>query len=249
MNEVLRQLAERRSVRAYTDEPVSDADRAAVLQAAFDAPTAGCQQLYTIIDVTDPKLKHELAETCDHQPFIERAPLVLVFCADHQRWFDAYRLAGAEPRQPGEGDLVLAVLDAAIAAQNAVTAAHSLGLGSCYIGDILENRARVIELLGLPPLVVPAVMVVVGHPTPQQLTRAKPQRFASEFLVHDNVYRRLGAGELRAMFEGHTHGQGFDTFLRAFCARKYNAEFSEEMTRSVAAYLGAFRQADAGHAR
>ena len=70
MNEVLRQLASRKSVRVYTGEPVTAEEKQAILQAAFDAPTAGCQQLYTIIDVTDQPLKERLADLCDHQPFI-----------------------------------------------------------------------------------------------------------------------------------------------------------------------------------
>ena len=119
MNEVLRQLAARKSVRVYTDEPVTAEERKAILQAAFDAPTAGCQQLYTIIDVTDQALKERLADLCDHQPFIAAAPLVLVFLADCRRWNQCYRAAGLSPREPGPGDLLLAVADAVIAAQNA----------------------------------------------------------------------------------------------------------------------------------
>ena len=92
--------------------------------------------------MTDPALKARLAETCDHQPFIARAPVVLVFCADCRKWFDAYVEAGCQPRRPGPGDLMLAVEDAAIAAQNAVMAAESMGLGSCYIGDIMEMCIR-----------------------------------------------------------------------------------------------------------
>ena len=75
MNEVLRQLASRKSVRVYTGEPVTAEEKQAILQAAFDAPTAGGQQLYTIIDVTDQPLKERLADLCDHQPFIAQAPL------------------------------------------------------------------------------------------------------------------------------------------------------------------------------
>ena len=108
MNEVLRQLASRKSVRVYTGEPVTAEEKQVILQAAFDAPTAGCQQLYTIIDVTDQALKERLADLCDHQPFIAAAPLVLVFLADCRRWEQCYRAAGLSPRDPGPGDLLLA---------------------------------------------------------------------------------------------------------------------------------------------
>ena len=165
MNEVLRQLAARKSVRVYTGEPVTAEEKQAILQAAFDAPTAGCQQLYTIIDVTDQPLKERLADLCDHQPFIAAAPLVLVFLADCRRWEQCYRAAGLSPRDPGPGDLLLAAADAVIAAQNAVTAAESLGIGSCYIGDVIEQCEKMREALALPPAVVPAAMVVFGRPT------------------------------------------------------------------------------------
>ena len=145
-NQVLTQLRARKSVRAFTDEPVSPAVKRAVLEAACAAPTAGNQQLYTILDITDQALKDTLADTCDHQPFIARAPMVLIFCADCRKWYDAFAAGGCEPRKPGPGDLWLALSDANIAAQNAVTAAWSLGLGSCYIGDILENAETHREL-------------------------------------------------------------------------------------------------------
>lgn len=107
-NEVLQALSARKSVRVYTDEPVTEAERNAILQAAFQAPTAGNQQLYTILNITDPALKARLADLCDHQPFIAKAPLVLVFLADCGRWLQAYKAAGIENvRTPGVGDLLL----------------------------------------------------------------------------------------------------------------------------------------------
>ena len=102
------------------------------------------------------------------QLLAEHAPLVLVFCADCKKWYDAYLEAGCTPRTPGVGDLMLAVTDAAIAAQNAVVAAESFGIGSCYIGDIMENCDTQRSLLYLPDYVFPAVMLVFGWPTQQQ---------------------------------------------------------------------------------
>lgn len=139
MNEILTALHRRKSVRAYTGEPVSAEQKEQILRAACAAPTAGNQQLYTILDITDQGLKDKLAVSCDNQPFIAKAEVVLIFCADCQKWYDAFAAAGCEPRPPRAGDLMLAVTDCAIAAQNAVTAADSLGLGSCYIGDIMEQ--------------------------------------------------------------------------------------------------------------
>lgn len=108
MNEIIESLYRRKSVRVFEDRSVPAEMKAAILRSAAEAPTAGCQQLYTILDITDQALKDALAETCDHQSFIAGAPMVLVFCADCKKWYDAYREAGCDPRAPGVGDLMLA---------------------------------------------------------------------------------------------------------------------------------------------
>ena len=79
MNEIIKSIYERKSVRAYEDRPIPEEMKQVILEAAAQAPTAGCQQLYTILDITDQKVKEALVDTCDHQPFIAKAPLVLIF--------------------------------------------------------------------------------------------------------------------------------------------------------------------------
>ena len=150
MNEVIRQLHERKSVRVYEDRPIGEAEKRAILASAIQAPTAGNMSLYTILDITDPAMKQALSVSCDNQPFIATAPMVLIFCADYRRWYDAFCQYEPEVRTPDLGDLFLAQADAIIAAQNAVVAAQSLGIGSCYIGDITENFEYHQKLLNLP---------------------------------------------------------------------------------------------------
>ena len=233
MDPIIQALFDRRSVRAYTGEAISEEEVRTILTAATQAPTAGNQQLYTILRVTDAEKKHALALSCDDQPFIERAALVLVFCADCRKWYRGFLETGAEPRAPDVGDLLLAVSDANIAAQNAVTAAEALGIGSCYIGDILENIERQREILGLPRYVFPAAMLVFGRPTEQQKERPKPERTALEYIVHENTYHDFTAAELRAMFAPKAGDRGYDEWMRAFCQRKYDSGFAREMSRSV----------------
>lgn len=240
MNEVLKQLNERKSIRVFTDQEITQEEKEAILLAAVNAPTAGNQQMYTILDITDQKIKERLAVTCDNQPFIADAKMVLIFCADFQKWHDAFVYAGCEPRHPGVGDLMIAVSDTNIAAQNAVTAAHSLGIGSCYIGDIMENCEIHRELLNLPDYVFPAAMLVFGYPTQQQLSRPKPQRVDMKHIVHENKYRNMNEEELREMFKGRTRELSYDDYMKKFCAWKYDSDFSKEMTRSVEEYLKKF---------
>ena len=240
MNEVLKQLYERKSVRVFTDKEISDADKAAILRAATEAPTAGNQQLYTIIDITDQTLKDKLAISCDNQPFIASAKMVLIFCADCKKWYDAFKYADCTPRNPGVGDLLLAVSDTNIAAQNAVTAAESLGISSCYIGDIMENCEIHREMLGLPRYVFPAAMLVFGYPTKQQINRKKPERADMKHIVHENGYRSMEKEELEQLFGSKPLEKEYTEWMKAFCERKYNSDFSREMTRSVGEYLKDF---------
>ena len=241
MNEVIKQLYERKSVRVFTEQEISQQDKEYILKSAVMAPTAGNQQMYTILDITDQELKDKLAESCDHQPFIAKAKLVLVFCADYQKWYDAFASAGCEPRKPGMGDIMLAVTDTAIAAQNAVVAAQSLGIGSCYIGDIMENCQLHREMLNLPQYVFPAAMLVFGYPTQQQIDRHKPERVAMKHVVHENGYRHMDKDELEEMFAPKAGFSGYQAWIDAFCNRKYNSDFSREMSRSVEKYMEEFR--------
>ncbi len=242
MNHIITSLFERKSVRSFEERDIDEETRTLLLDAALQAPTAGNQILYTILDIRDQAVKDVLAVTCDNQPFIAKAPMVLIFLADCRRWYDAYRFAGADPRRPGPGDLILACEDALIAAQNTVVAAESLGIGSCYIGDILENRERHVELLNLDPWVIPAAMVVYGYPTEQQKNRQKPRRFDRKYIVQRDRYSRTGEKEAREMFALAEGGESFeyDRYVRAFCERKYMSDFSREMNRSVADYLKEF---------
>lgn len=241
MNDVISQLFRRKSVRVFTDKEISAEEKNLILDAAAQAPTAGNQQLYTILDITDPAIKEALVKTCDNQPFIAESKLVLIFCADCLKWYDAFLHGGCEPRKPGVGDLLLAVSDALIAAQNAVVAAESLGIGSCYIGDIMENYEQQKALLKLPEYVFPAAMLVFGYPTEQQLNRPKPPRSPREFIVHENGYRQMDSKQLQQLLEVKTNQPDFHKWLQAFCQRKYNSDFSREMTRSVQKYLDEFQ--------
>ena len=241
MNDMIKCLTERKSIRSYTNQEISPDCKELILRAAMEAPTAGNQQLYTILDITSQGLKDRLAVTCDNQPFIAKGKMVLIFCADFQKWYQAFTLAGCSPRNPGPGDFLLAVEDAAIAAQNAVTAAESLGIGSCYIGDIMENYEVHKELLGLPEFVFPALMLVFGYPTAQQKEREKPKRAPLDFIVHENIYPHFSQEELRQNIAD-IKGEDFDSWMERFCKRKYQADFSLEMSRSVAAALKNFQQ-------
>jgi FMN reductase (NADPH)/FMN reductase [NAD(P)H] len=231
------------STRAYAPTPLTDREKQAILHATMRAPTAGNLMLYSIIEVDDQALKDRLADTCDDQPFIAKAPWVLVFVADYQKWIDLFAVSGvagmpgvAQRATPGAGDLLLACCDALIAAQNAVIAAESLGIGSCYIGDVLEQAETHAELLQLPNHTLPVTMLCLGRPG----TKRRPKPRYEKHVVHRNAYVRLSEKELREVSEdlAQLHAPrgfrpGIENIGQDVYARKYAADFTLELNRSV----------------
>jgi FMN reductase (NADPH)/FMN reductase [NAD(P)H] len=233
----------RRSVREYTGEPVPADLRGRLLDAALRAPTAGNMMLYSIIEVEDRELKERLAVTCDNQPFIARAPWVLVFLADYQRTMDCFASAGAAPGSavaPAEADLLLACCDALIAAQTLVVAAEAHGLGSCYIGDVMENWEVHRDLLALPRWTFPVTMLCLGWPTPAAASRRQPPRFARRIVVQADRYRSVTGPDIEEMFGAAASGRPAALELRDLFARKFDSAYAREMRRSVAAMLAAW---------
>ncbi len=246
MNVIMKSLKERKSLRVFEEREIPREIKREILEAALEAPTAGNMTLYTIIDVTDQALKDKLAITCDNQPFIAKAPLVLVFCADYFKWHNTFEKYCDGVRKPSEGDLLLANCDALIAAQNAVVAAESFSLGSCYIGDILENFEEHQRLLSLPKYVVPACMVVFGYPKESQRDRKKPPRLERQQVVYENTYQREKAecfDEALKTRQG-MNNEEFKAWIEKFCKRKYESDFSMEMGRSSRAIIAEFGEKD-----
>jgi nitroreductase len=259
MNPVMKLILNRKSVRAYEAKEISEQVKDEILKATLRAPTAGNMMLYSIIQVQDQNIKDTLAKTCDNQPFIAKAPLVLLFLADCQRWYDYYMVSGVKElceqnkvpmRKPEEGDLFLACCDALIAAQTAVIAAESLGLGSCYIGDIMENYEVHRELFNLPRYVFPICLVCFGYPTQGQRERELTRRFDKKFIVFENLYKRLDRASFEEMykdlhertFQDRETLEGARNIGQLNYLRKFSADFSKEMSRSVRAILAAWKE-------
>jgi nitroreductase len=249
MNPTLEMIDKRRSIRLYDPAPLTEAEKSTILHAAMRAPTAGAMMLYTIIEIEEQALKDQLAITCDNQPFIATAPYLLLFLADYQRWMDLYEAAGCQeraieldiaPRKPAEGDLILAMMDSLIAAQTAALAAESLGIGSCYIGDIVENWEIHQGMFDLPQYTFPAVLLCLGRPADRPLKKRIP-RFEGQYIVHKNRYRRFSSEELADMhlpfgcgsFTEREYPNGAQNVVQFNYIRKVTAGFSREMTRSV----------------
>jgi len=248
MNETLKTIDDRRSLRGYDSRAISSEHKKWILHSAFRAPTAGNMMLYSIIEVADQKMKDKLVKTCDNQPFIAKAPLVLLFLSDMQRWYDLFEYSGVpdlckersiEYVTPKESDLMLASCDALIAAQNAVIAAESLGIGSCYIGDIMENIEIHREMFDLPKWVFPIALLCFGYPRrDDRNNREKTPRFPEHFVYFKNKYIRTDSKEFESILMAQTRDKEA-IFKKAknigqfIYLRKTGADFTTEMRRSV----------------
>ena len=242
MTKTIDELIKRQSTRIFTSKKISKKDKNLIIESSINAPSAGNMQLYSIIDVSDRKIINKLSKLCDNQDFIAKAKMVLIFCADYQKWFDAFTSNNIKIRKPNSGDLLLSMEDAIIAAQNSVTAAYSLGIGSCYIGDIMENYEEIVSLLKLPKYAYPACMVVYGYPDISHIAKNKPKRFDNKYVVFNNTYKRLNNNELKKMFDDRTKAKGYKEWLKYFAEWKFNSDFSKEMSRSANLYIKRFKQ-------
>ncbi|MFX0009101.1 MAG: nitroreductase family protein [Candidatus Hermodarchaeota archaeon] len=244
-NQTLELIKNRRTIRAYSSKPLSQEEIDTIIQGALRAPTAGNLMMYSIIQVNDQKLKDKLVKTCDNQPHIAKAPLVLLFLADMQRWWDYFSVSkveekckaiGREFKTPQESDLFLACCDALIAAQNSVIAAEALGIGSCYIGDIMENYEIHRDMFNLPQWVFPITLLCYGRPKGDKNKIPLTTRFPKEYIVFSNQYSRLSASNFTDMFKNDPRTivtKEVENLGQEFYFGKLGSDFTIEMRRSV----------------
>ena len=175
-------LCSHRSIRAFTEQGIDEAQRSAIIAAAQAASTSSFLQCSSIIRITDAAKREQLVQLTGGQPWVSAAAEFWVFCADfnrHQQICPDAQLGRAE-------QLLLGCVDTALMAQNAMVAAESLGLGGVFIGGIRNSIAEVTELLELPKFVLPLFGFCVGHPA--DAPNVKP-RMPQAMLVHENSYQ------------------------------------------------------------
>lgn len=165
MNEVIKSLLAHRSIRAYLDAPVKEADIKQVIKAVQAAPSWVNMQHVSVIAVKNADRRQMFAALCGGQRHIAQAPVFLVFCADYYRTWLACRQNGQELDDVlGDIDnLIVAAHEVGIAVGTATAAAEALGLGTVVIGDIRLRAKKVVEELKLPRYVVPILGLCVGY--------------------------------------------------------------------------------------
>lgn len=180
-----------RSIRSFTDQPIADQQREAILSAAQSVSSSSFLQCSSIIRITDKGLREQLVGLTGGQKYVATAAEFWVFCAD----FNRLQQICPEAQLGLAEQLLLGSVDTALMGQNAMLAAESLGLGGVFIGGIRNSIAEVTELLGLPKFVLPLFGLCLG--TPAQTPQLKP-RMPLEMLVHENHYQPIDAQVLAA---------------------------------------------------
>ena len=196
-NETIQLLTERASCRSFSDKKIPPDVLQLILESGIHAATGGNLQPYSIIKIEDEARKQKLAEWC-WQGFIGRAPTLLLFCID---WHRIERWANLEiapfTATNSFRHFWISFQDTLICAQNVCTAADALGLGSVYIGTIIEYLRQVREMCELPDGVLPVVLLCLGYP------KTKPQprkKLGVGTIVHSERYQEMSDKELVAAF-------------------------------------------------
>ncbi len=216
-----------RSIRHFTDEPISEAQREAIINSARATSSSSFLQCSSIIRITDKALREELVTLTGGQKHVAQAAEFWVFCADFNR-----HLQICPDAQLGLAEqLLLGVVDTAMMAQNALTAAESLGLGGVYIGGLRNNIEAVTELLKLPQHVLPLFGLCLGWPADNP--DLKP-RLPASILVHENSINRWIKTHWRSMT---SNWRNITSPVAAIIAGIPGAIISAEQSLKKAAHL------------
>lgn len=203
-NETLATLLEHRSVRAFLSTHLPAGTLELLVAAAQSASTSSNIQAWSVVAVEDLDRKAQLAKLAGGQRHIEEAPLFLVWVADLARVEDIGNRRGLSLEALDFTEsFLLATIDAALAAQNAVVAAESLGLGAVYIGALRNHPAEVAATVGLPKRSYAVFGLAVGHPDPARPASIKP-RLPQQAVLHRERYARDVQHEAAARHDGHT---------------------------------------------
>jgi nitroreductase len=184
-NQTVDLLQSHRSIRRYTEESIPKEILGEILTSAQWAPSSHNMQVYSMIVVDDQEKKKVLSEVAGSQRYVAECPVFIVFCADFYRLQLTSEMWGTKFEVDEVENLLVAGVDTALAAENALIAARSYGLGGVMIGGIRNNPERVKELLGLPKYTIPIMGLCLGYPN--QEPWQKP-RTPKEVVVHYNHY-------------------------------------------------------------
>ena len=179
-------IKNRRTIRKYKTDDVPAELLNQLLEESFRASTMGNMQLYSVVVTRDKEMKEKLAPAHFNQPMVTKAPVVLTFCADFNRFSKWCRCRQAEPGYDNRISFLNATSDALLVTQNFCTLAEAHGLGICYLGTTIYNPDKIIDTLQLPELVMPVATITVGYPDE---CPSQPDRLPLAGIIHEETYK------------------------------------------------------------
>ena len=226
-------LMQHRTIRKYREDDISEELLNRILEAGIRASTTGNMQVYSIVVSRDTGMKKQLAGCHFNQSMVEKAPVVLTFCADFNRFNKWCRQSNADPGYDNFLSFFTAAIDALLVAQNVCVAAESEGLGICYLGTTTYLAGKIIDLLHLPKGVVPVTTVTVGWPDecPELV-----DRLPINAIVHSEIYqdynpeditRLYAAKEAKPEYRKFVEENGKDTLAQVFTDVRYKRSDNE----------------------
>ena len=196
MNETIKVLKGHTSKRKFTEQKPDREVVNAIVKCAQMASTSSHFQAYTIIEVQDPAKREVLMECSGGQKWTVTAPLVLLFCADLHR-NETYFEGIDKDVLTNTECYTVAVIDAALAAQNAMTAAESMGMGGVIVGGIRNDVQKLIDTFQLPQRVAPLFALCLGYPAEEP---GRKPRLPQEVIHKIDTYTEDGNEEMLAQY-------------------------------------------------
>ncbi|MFT6925653.1 MAG: FMN reductase (NADPH) [Psychromonas sp.] len=221
MNQVIDLLKNHRSIRKFTPESVSKEKLNTIIQAAGSAATSNNIQAYSVINITDNDNRKKLAELAGGQTWVEKSPVFLVFCADLKRSEDVCHYEQKEMAAGYTEQFIVATVDVTLAAENAMVAAESLGLGGVFIGGIRNNPEKVCQLLKMPDYVYPIFGMCLGYPDekPEQKPRLPVEvTLMEDYYSEDTSYLGKYNEICRDYYQNRTNNSRYDTWTSQISA-------------------------------
>ncbi len=190
-------MKQRRTIRQYQEKDVSPEVLNELMEIACRASTVGNMQTYSVVVTRDAAMKERLAPAHFNQPMVKKAPVVLTFCVDLNRFSKWCEQRQASPGYNNLQWFVTGAIDALLVAQTFCVAAEERGLGICYLGTTTYNPDQLIDVLNLPELVFPITTITLGWPDemPEQV-----DRLPLEAILHQETYHDYSKDDIDRLY-------------------------------------------------
>lgn len=190
-------MKQRRTIRRYQEKDVTPALLNELMEIACRASTVGNMQTYSVVITRDAAMKEKLSPAHFNQPMVKKAPVVLTFCVDLNRFSKWCEQRQAIPGYDNLQWFVTGAVDALLAAQTFCVAAEEKGLGICYLGTTTYNPNQIIDALQLPKLVFPITTITLGWPDelPEQV-----DRLPLEAILHQETYHDYSVEDIDRLY-------------------------------------------------